>query len=88
MIVPGHGLLSEGAPYTAEVCSTFPCNKHQYVQRVNRQGELGAGGVSGHGHAACRCGVTSPHLYSGAERRRWHKAHKAELRGEVPPAPH
>jgi len=88
VIVPGHGLLDEGAPYTADVCSNFPCNKIAGVKRVNRQGELGNHGVSGHGHATCRCGGQSPHLYSGAERRRWHTAHKHELRGEVPPAPH
>lgn len=88
MIVPGHGLLAEGAPYTADICSVFPCNKHQGTQRVNHRGELGAEGVRGHGHAACRCGWTSVHLYSGAERRRAHRAHKHELRGEVPPAPH
>lgn len=88
MIVPGHGLLAEGAPHTASSCQEWPCDKLSGVQRVNRWGALAAHGVGGHGHGVCTCGWTSTHLLSGAERRRAHAAHKAEIRGEVPAAPH
>lgn len=88
MIVPGHGLVFEGAAHTANACQVWPCDTLAGVQRVNRRGEPASNGIGGHGHGVCACGWTSPHLYSGAERRRAHNAHKAQLRGETPAAPH
>lgn len=89
MIVRGHGIVSDGAPHTANSCQQWPCDTLSGVQRVNRQGaSSGVNGIGGYGHALCTCGWTSAHLLTGADRRRAHIAHKQRLRGEVPVAPH
>lgn len=38
-----------------------------------------AWGVGGSGPARCSCGETSPVLTSGADRKRWHRRHKAAV---------
>jgi hypothetical protein len=35
--------------------------------------------TAGEGRAKCSCGVLSEWLHSGAERKRWHKEHKAQV---------
>ena len=70
--VSGHTLWHEGMALAAAECQTGPC--------MNRRGGLGRNGVYGEGHACCSCGAVSPHLSSGAERKRWHREHKAEVR--------
>lgn len=37
--------------------------------------------VSGVGRGLCSCGVLSPVCASAAERKRWHRSHKAEVAG-------
>lgn len=34
----------------------------------------------GDGRALCECGATSGHLYTNAARKRWHAAHKEQVR--------
>ena len=63
----GHTLASEGAPYL-----------------LNEQGEMQRqwkryGGVSGEGRGLCSCGATSEILPSAYRRKKWHRAHKAEV---------
>lgn len=62
--LPGHALRSEGKAY-------------------GRNGEPEGPLVCYRGHigqALCECGATSEVLWSDAARRRWHAAHKDELR--------
>lgn len=46
---------------------------------VSRQ-PLNYQGVSGPGCAKCTCGAMSGELYTAAERKRWHRDHKALIR--------
>lgn len=66
--VAGHELWAEGAAFRFSATSRRP-------QRVSFRG------VGGEGFAVCSCGATSPaSLPSGAARKDWHRAHKAEVR--------
>lgn len=78
--VPGHRILGRGAPHTGQSCQTWPCDTVSGVRRVDRYGIVRDVGVGGHGHASCECGWTGPHQFSGAARRRDHRAHKRSLR--------
>lgn len=80
LIVPGHGLISEGAAHTAQSCQEWPCDKVTGIQRVDRRGVVAANGVGGHGHALCACGWTGPHQLTGADRKRSHRDHKVRIR--------
>lgn len=42
-----------------------------------------SGGVSGRGRALCSCGALSDELVSGAERKQWHRDHKAAIAAAV-----
>lgn len=84
LIVPGHGLVAEGAAHTAQSCQEWPCDKITGIQRVDRRGEIAANGIGGYGHSLCSCGWIGPHRMSGADRRRDHRAHKHKIRGTVP----
>lgn len=66
--VPGHGLLHEGGPFLLPGCCASadvetPARNH--YDRI--------------GHGVCRCGEQSPCLDSGAERKRWHREHRAAV---------
>lgn len=61
--VPGHTLVSEGAPY---------------VWRKDRWARAGWT-VGGDGKGLCSCGATSEVLKSSTARRTWHRAHKEEI---------
>lgn len=69
-----HGLRNEGAAYTSKTCTEGPCKTSDGQRIANPWG-----GVSGAGHGRCACGAESPHVRSGADRRRWHAQHKAEI---------
>ena len=62
----GHGLEGEGIA-------------HEPGQEVEHRV---CGGVWGSrtGYGLCECGATSPVLESDSARRKWHKAHKDEIR--------
>jgi hypothetical protein len=78
-VVPGHGLVAEGAAHTSNKpssCLWCPAD----AQPGTRAGSRSSGGVSGEGHGRCSCGEQSEHLLSGAARRRWHYDHKAAHR--------
>lgn len=89
MRVEGHGLQLRGAPHTAQSCQLWPCDTIAGVTRVNRRGVVigpdGDGGIGGHGHGLCECGVTGPHDLTGADRRRWHEKHKAQVKATTGP---
>lgn len=74
--VRGHALQDEGAAF-------------RYVGLGDRRGDVRqhgdlevvramANSVAGHGFAMCECGMRSPVFDTAAERRRWHRTHKAE----------
>lgn len=65
----GHGLRSEGKPF-------------QWSSESRRWVRTNAlyGADTGEGMALCSCGTASPMLLSNAERKRWHAAHKQEIR--------
>jgi hypothetical protein len=83
MRLPGHKLMLRGAPYTGQSCQQWPCDTIAGVTRVNRRGDPISPDadvrLSGHGHGLCECDATGPHDLTGADRRRWHDAHKAEV---------
>ena len=64
----GHGLRSEGAPYLL--------NEDGQWERSSRH----LWTVGGPGRGLCECGATSPLTNSSNERKKWHAAHKAEVR--------
>lgn len=65
----GHGLQAEGAPHDED------------GDRIHGSGSRFLGS-SGEGRAKCACGELSEVLASAAERRRWHNAHKDEVRSQ------
>jgi hypothetical protein len=79
MRVQGHRLIGKGAPHTSQSCQRWPCDVHAGVQRVNRLGHLADQGISGHGHALCECQWTGAHRLTGADRKRDHHSHKADV---------
>lgn len=68
LIVPGHTLWVEGAPF-------------ELVDGKPRR--IGWSGVGGVGAARCSCGTFSPVLPSGAARRRWHRDHKRQVQTDA-----
>lgn len=67
--IAGHALLREGLPYDDQ--GRYP---------LSSQGEK-----QQQGRAKCSCGALSPNLPSGAQRKAWHREHKAEVREQVVP---
>ena len=72
--VPGHTLAFEGAPHLVTETGS--------VSRIWKY----HGGVSGTGRGLCSCGAMSDLLESAHQRKKWHRAHKAEVshRGACP----
>jgi hypothetical protein len=69
--IRGHGLINEGVGYSPSVPPETLLRRYWYsAHDVN-------------GVAVCRCGAVSPPLPSNAARKRWHKAHKADVAGGV-----
>ena len=64
-ILVGHHLLHEGAAHDDD--------GHRYSYG-------GYSGTSGTGRGKCSCGVLSPILQSGYQRRAWHRGHKEDIR--------
>ena len=60
--VPGHELVSEGAPFNADGRSSYPTRW--------------MGGTGGTGRGRCSCGALSDVVDSGAKRKSWHRGHK------------
>lgn len=69
--LPGHELISEGAPFDAKGRPEFP----------SRSGY----GTGGKGRGKCSCGALSDVLDSGTKRKAWHRGHKENIQN--PPAP-
>jgi hypothetical protein len=63
--LPGHGLFREGKPF-------------RVVGDATGEWLDIAGGHTG--RARCSCGERSPILESDAERKRWHREHKQQVR--------
>lgn len=63
----GHGLLAEGKP--------FRLNKETGMYERAAFGREGSG--------LCSCGAVGPWQYRDADRRRWHRRHKEEVRAEA-----
>jgi hypothetical protein len=74
--LPGHGLLSEGKP-------------HEQGGTSGRYERIFTAPFEKSGHGACSCGEASPVLESDSARRKWHRAHKDEIRAAAgaEPAP-
>jgi hypothetical protein len=66
-LVRGHTLRGEGAAFARPREGWSSGDRRLYV------------GTGGPGVALCSCGASSDWLQSGAERRRWHAAHKQEM---------
>lgn len=77
-VVKGHGLRSEGAAHYSPGCQEHPCSTWFHIDDGRR---VNYWTTAGQGHAVCRCGAYSTHLPSAAARKRWHRAHKAEVTG-------
>ncbi len=76
--VPGHALRLRGEGYLAVDCYRDRCSTN--VGHTTRQHNTPTvDSVRGEGHAVCQCGVLSPHVATGADRKRWHRAHKARV---------
>lgn len=71
----GHGLLSEGKPYF------FRQGDKQDTPSWHRADP----DFDGQGHGVCSCGAASPELETDGQRKRWHKAHKDEIRTALDP---
>jgi len=68
--LPGHGLLSEGWPY----------ERHQGDEEAAPSWHRSAR-PDWLGHGVCSCGAYSPDvLETNGARKRWHRAHKEEIR--------
>lgn len=66
LLVSGHTLRSEGAPFDENGNHIYPNGPR--------------GGVSGTGRAKCSCGEVSEPLPSAYKRKAWHRGHKVEIR--------
>jgi hypothetical protein len=75
--VPGHGLRAGGEPYLVGDCYLDRCSTN--VRGTVHQENGGVRSVAGVGHAVCQCGVLSPHVNYGRDRRAWHRQHKARV---------
>ena len=79
MRVAGHGLRSEGRPYTAPGCAECIAIMGKDEPRpIYRLLYGGFWEKRGEGHGLCSCGALSPHVGSTAQRQRWHKEHKEQ----------
>ena len=65
--VPGHTLVAEGAPHVVD-------ETKRVVRAYNSWG-----GIGGYGRGLCSCGAMSDLLDSAHQRKKWHRAHKAEV---------
>lgn len=74
----GHALRSSGEPYLAVDCVTNRCSTN-VGGTTHQENGVGYASVRGAGHAVCECGVLSPHLHYGSDRRWWHRRHKARV---------
>lgn len=84
--VPGHPLRCRGEAYLAVDCFEDRCATN-VRGTVHQENGPGYDSVRGAGHAACSCGALSPHETTGADRKRWHRQHKARvLLGQPEPA--
>lgn len=69
--LPGHGLLSEGFPYERRQGDEEDAPSWHRTDRWVHEG-----------HGVCSCGASSPLLDTDGARKRWHKAHKDEIRSD------
>lgn len=67
--LPGHGLLSEGWPYERRQGDEEEAPSWHKSPRPDWSG-----------HGVCSCGAHSGVLETNNARKRWHKAHKDEIR--------
>jgi hypothetical protein len=77
LLVPGHGLVSEGAAFEVDLNGT------PVRLRWNT--------IAGKGRALCACGRLSEPLASASQRKHWHHEHKARIADSTLPqkaAPH
>jgi hypothetical protein len=66
LIVPGHGLVSEGLPHDDE---GYPLIRNGFSH-------------GGTGRAKCSCGTLSEILDSANKRKQWHRDHKNQILGD------
>lgn len=66
-VLPGHGLVDEGSAHDEHGNRIWVSNN-------------ACDAFSGPGRALCKCGELSEELPTKAARRRWHNAHKEEVR--------
>jgi len=76
--VVGHSLRAHGEPYLAVDCYSDRCSTN-LRGTTHQENSPTVDSVRGRGHAVCECGVLSPHLDAGSDRRRWHRHHKARV---------
>jgi hypothetical protein len=67
--LPGHGLFAEGKPYRR--VTGDPSGDYNAIE----SGYVGRG--------LCSCGADSPETDSDADRKRWHRKHKEEVRETI-----
>lgn len=66
LVVPGHTLLFEGAPF-------------QWSNVYESWARMPGRGTAGTGVGRCSCGAVSESLPSGVARQRWHRDHKLQV---------
>lgn len=74
----GHSLRCDGQAYLAIDCYEDRCATNLGATTHQENGPV-YDSVRGNGHALCSCGVLSPHLHYGSDRRWWHRRHKARV---------
>lgn len=81
----GHALRARGEAFLAHDCYRDRCvtNLRQYTREASELGE----DEGGPGHGVCSCGAESPHVQTRAERRDWHREHKARIHLGLPEPP-
>lgn len=84
--LPGHALRCNAQAYLAVDCYVDRCATNLGAT-VHQENGPNYDSVRGRGHGVCECGTLSGHLLTGAERRRWHRSHKARvILGRAEPA--
>lgn len=78
----GHALAARGEAYLAPDCYRDRCstNLRQHFRQASELGE----DEGGPGHGLCECGQESPHTETRAQRRTWHREHKARVHLGLP----
>ena len=76
-LLKGHALRREGAAFSRPRCTLHECFEHRKHHPDDDQPQHMQAGA---GHALCECGEQSEHLNSKGQRKRWHTAHKDEIR--------